>query len=133
MFDSDYYPAGAYNDPHAPYNEEYYPERDFDVTMTYTIERCETITTDDYVCEGGADEDGEYYDFYIEQSEQRRVLDREGIYTLESLLDEMMAMCDERISDSSTPKDRAAHYKHLRIEAEAWRNSIEGHDFEFEQ
>lgn len=133
MFDSDYYPAGAYNDPRAPYNEKYYPERDFNVTMTYTLERCDTITTDEYICEGGDTEEGEYYEeYYIEHSEQRRVLENSAVYTLESLLDEMMAMCDEKINDDSLSSSRVSHYRHLKSEAEAWRNAVEDHEFEFE-
>ena len=48
---ADYYPAGAYNDPSAPYNEVSIPERDFDVNVCQTLEKYVTVTTDDYIPE----------------------------------------------------------------------------------
>ena len=48
---TDYYPAGAYNDPSAPYNEVSIPERDFDVNVCQTLEKYVTVTTDDYIPE----------------------------------------------------------------------------------
>ena len=46
---ADYYPAGAYSDPSAPYNEVSIPERDFDVNVCQTLEKYVTVTTDDYI------------------------------------------------------------------------------------
>lgn len=48
---ADYYPAGAYNDPSAPYNEVSIPERDFDLNVCQTLEKYVTVTTDDYIPE----------------------------------------------------------------------------------
>lgn len=48
MREEDYYPAGAYNDPNAPYNEPIVPERDFDVRVTQTLVKETTISTDQY-------------------------------------------------------------------------------------
>ena len=57
MRDSDYYPAGAYNDPNAPYNECEAPEIELGVTVHETLTRDHTIVTNDawYVheCEEG--------------------------------------------------------------------------------
>ena len=47
MRDADYYPAGAYNDPNAPYNQVEPPEIEAEVNMSFTVERIATITTDE--------------------------------------------------------------------------------------
>ena len=49
MRESDYYPAGAYNDPNAPFNEVYVPEQEFDVTISQTLSKDTTVTTNDYI------------------------------------------------------------------------------------
>lgn len=48
MRDRDYYPAGAYDDPNAPYNEVSVPEEDFDVVISQTLSKTTTVTTDSY-------------------------------------------------------------------------------------
>ena len=47
MRDADYYPAGAYNDPNAPYNQVEPPEIEAEVYMSFTVERIATITTNE--------------------------------------------------------------------------------------
>lgn len=57
MRDSDYYPAGAYNDPNAPYN---WPENDpkpFDCFVSQTLSKTSEVYTDQYI----AEDDGEGY------------------------------------------------------------------------
>jgi len=49
MSGADYYPAGAYNDPNAPYNQEDVPDMDFEVTCSQTLSRTVTVTTNNYV------------------------------------------------------------------------------------
>lgn len=49
MSEADYYPAGAYNDPNAPYNQEDVPDKDFEVTCSQTLSRTVTVTTNNYV------------------------------------------------------------------------------------
>ena len=63
MRDSDYYPAGAANDPNAPYNEYENPDRDFDVTCSQTLSTTVTVTTNNYLYICDEDEDGKYVDY----------------------------------------------------------------------
>jgi len=60
MRESDYYPAGAYSDPNAPYNQVDVPEKDFEVTCIQTLSRTATVTTNNYIpgAEGCDYEDG---------------------------------------------------------------------------
>ncbi len=57
MSDRDYYPAGAYSDPNAPYNQCDPPEIDLEVTVYETLVKNSSIVTNDawYVteCEEG--------------------------------------------------------------------------------
>ncbi len=45
MKESDFYPAGAYSDPNAPYNECEPPEIELDVTVEETLVRSASIVT----------------------------------------------------------------------------------------
>ena len=58
--ESAYYPAGAYNDPNAPWNQSEPPERDFDVTVRTTLVKDDIITTSAYQPEYD-EEDGVTY------------------------------------------------------------------------
>ena len=49
MSEADFYPAGAYRDPSAPYNEVEVPERDFEVTCSQSLSRTATVTTNNYI------------------------------------------------------------------------------------
>lgn len=49
MSAADYFPTGAYNDKNAPYNEESVPEMDFKVTVSQTLSKTVTVSTNDYI------------------------------------------------------------------------------------
>ena len=59
---SDNYPAGAANDPRAPYNQMDPEAVAFDVTATFTIEKTVELTTVQY--EGGETDDEGYTEPY---------------------------------------------------------------------
>ena len=46
---ADYYPAGAYNDPSAPYNEPIIPDEDFEITCSQSLSKTVTVTTNNYI------------------------------------------------------------------------------------
>ena len=43
------YPAGAENDPDAPYNEVEVPEKEFDVLVSQTLSKSTSVITDNYI------------------------------------------------------------------------------------
>jgi hypothetical protein len=49
MSEADYYPAGAYRDPNAPYNQVDVPEKEFDVTCSQSLSRTATVWTNNYI------------------------------------------------------------------------------------
>jgi hypothetical protein len=59
MKDSAYYPAGAYNDPKAPYNEKENPEEEIEVTVSMTISKTIKVLVKDYTT--SIEDDGEQY------------------------------------------------------------------------
>jgi hypothetical protein len=71
MKESDYYPAGAYSDPNAPYNQVDVPEKDFEVTCSQSLSRTAIVTTNDYIpCVDEGCEDGVgYHDEWADTSD----------------------------------------------------------------
>jgi hypothetical protein len=65
MKESDYYPAGAWNDPDAPYNWHEQPEIELEVTVSLTISKTVKVYTTDYAVDVEEDyEDGTCYKSY---------------------------------------------------------------------
>ena len=49
MSEADFYPAGAYRDPSAPYNQVDVPDKEFDVTCSQTLSKTVSVLTNNYV------------------------------------------------------------------------------------
>lgn len=47
--ESGYYPPGAEHDPNAPYNQRDLDEKEFDVTISQTLSKNTTVSTNDYI------------------------------------------------------------------------------------
>ena len=71
MKESDYYPAGAYSDPNAPYNQCDVPEKDFDVTCSQSLSRTAVVTTNNYIpcVEEGCEDGVGYHDEWADTSD----------------------------------------------------------------
>jgi hypothetical protein len=67
MKESDYYPAGAWNDPDAPYNWHEQPEIELEITVSLTISKTVKVWVNDYETSIEEDPDDNtvhtYYDF----------------------------------------------------------------------
>ena len=48
MYESGWYPPGAEYDPNAPWNEPVIPDQEFEVTISQTLSKTVTVTTQDY-------------------------------------------------------------------------------------
>lgn len=79
MSEADYYPAGAYNDPDAPYNQPVIPEREFDITVSQSLSKEITVWTDDY-CTEYDDEDGNTY-VNTEDTDWNKVFEENNYHT----------------------------------------------------
>lgn len=60
MSEADYYAPGSYHDSSAPWNEHISPEKKFDITVSQTLSKVVSITTNNYN-ELFDDECGSYY------------------------------------------------------------------------
>ena len=49
MSEADFYPAGAYRDSSAPYNQSDIPEEEFEVTCSQSLSRTATVWTSNYI------------------------------------------------------------------------------------
>ena len=100
MRDRDYYPAGAYNDPDAPYNEHEPEVKEWDCSVSVTLAQVLPIGTQNYTEEPPEmDEDG----FFCSGSTDTSDVDwreeyEEQYMQLDALL-EKMADCLERIAN----------------------------------
>ena len=68
---ADYYPAGAYYDSNAPYNQAEVPERDFDVFISQTLSRETTVSTNKYTPEYDEENGWVIYDGRIDDDEYK--------------------------------------------------------------
>ena len=84
---SDYYPAGAYNDTNAPYNEVELPDIEVSCEVSITLTKNDApVFTDNYVNDG--DEYGDEYDVLDSYSELAEKYDDQH-YCMTGLLDEL--------------------------------------------
>ena len=87
MRDSDYYPAGAYNDPNAPYNEVELPDIEVSCEVSITLTKKDApVFTDNYIYNGD-----EYGDEYEVMDSYQELADKYNAqhYSLTGLLDEL--------------------------------------------
>ena len=111
----DYYPAGAADDPNAPYNEvenpEVYCEADVMVVLTNTLEVC----TNDYEAEydpyEGITRDFTYTNF--------KEAYENGYHSIPDLLKRMADLIREYMP-SDSPRGRKEYINDLLSEAEGW-------------
>lgn len=92
------YPPGAENDPSAPWNEVSVPEREFDITISQTLSKTVTITTDNYIPEV----DYETGDLYTNTSETDwyEVYENEH-YTIPELLEHLQVFAKKELENVS--------------------------------
>lgn len=102
MKEADFYPAGAYNDPNAPYNQIEPKERRFQVEATETLVRRTYVHTSDYNSVFGRDEDGTFENIDTTDTDWYKVYISEH-YTMEELLKELKDLAIEKYAQT---KDR---------------------------
>lgn len=63
MQERDYYPAGAYDDPNAPYNQSDNDPKEFECKATITLEADVLVETDQYQQYVDCEDGSTYYEF----------------------------------------------------------------------
>lgn len=113
MGPADYYPAGAYNDPNAPYNQVEPPEIEAEVNMSFTLERIATITTDEVwwdedgweLCDD-ADIGKAYDDYYVAIPEM--------LEELQKYVKGEMEVLEKFIKARTANKEERERYRYLQ-------------------
>jgi hypothetical protein len=143
MIESGYYPAGSEHDPDAPWNEVEVPEKDFDVTISQSLSRDITVTTNNYVPGASGvdyepDDEGGYCSCGWQDSDDTSDTDWAEVYkenghlTPIQLIELFKERCELELKslDNSdafelTPlfyKKKKRELKHLIEECEGWTN-----------
>lgn len=115
MRDRDYYPAGAYNDPSAPYNEVSVPDHDFDVDVTVTLSNSTTVTTNDYMPDVD-EEDGRVYQDTSDTDWENAY--KKSCYTIPQMLEELKVLLEEKLADPNCKKK--TKYKQMLEDCKGW-------------
>lgn len=97
MSDSSYYPAGAYSDPSAPYNEVSRDEIEMEQEVSCTLYGIGTFKTDEYIG-GGYDEEGKDPEEYTGDRKACYMVE-EQMYTPLLLLGEYANILEELLSN----------------------------------
>ncbi len=122
MRDADFYPPGAAHDPNAPYNQVEPPEIEVEITVSITLERDCTITTDEVYWDGD--------DWVIlEDADKFKAYDYdyasipEMLSELVKYIDGEMSVLKKSIKDrtaSATEHERYQQLQRMRESAVGW-------------
>lgn len=144
MSGADYYPAGAYSDPNAPYNQEDVPDMDFEITCSQSLSKTVTVTTNNYIpgasgCDYEPDDEGGYCavpyhdDPDTSDTNWSQEYDENGHHTPLELIEKYKEELSEALKKleeygkSLHPKkpywwiQRKRNLKHLIKECESWQ------------
>ena len=114
------YPPGAANDPNAPWNEKETPEKEFEVCITQTLSKTVKVTTNDYIPDGGIDDDGHYYlDTDTSDTDWKEVYKDEH-YTPIQLIKLFKESLQSTLQDYPEHSSKASRIKHLISECGEW-------------
>ena len=115
MRDCDYYPAGAYYDANAPWNQVEVPDIEVKCVTTMPLQKTVTVMTDNYM----VDED-DYIDLLDSYGDLReRVLDQH--YDIPTLLEELAKYIKGELESGNLSYQRKQELKDMLMTAKAGR------------
>ena len=118
MSEADYYPAGAYSDPNAPYNEPVIPERDFDIDVEFVMSKAVTVTTNDYAPEYD-DEDGREY-ANTENTDWEKACDNSGHLTIAEMLQELGSYVKDDMTKTAPNSGKGRYLQRVLESCQGW-------------
>lgn len=114
------YPPGAANDPNAPWNEKEIPEKEFEVCITQTLSKTVKVTTNDYIPDGGVNDDGHYYfDADTSDTDWKKAY-KDSHYTPLELIEKFRDFLKSTLQDPLGGTLKYAHRMMLIEECENW-------------
>lgn len=120
MRDRDYYPAGAYDDPNAPYNQCDPPDHDFEALCSQTLSKSDSITTNKYNLECSCDEDGCYKSYDTSDIDWSEEWHENDHYTPLQLIG-ILSQCLNTMLEQGLYIKSIQHTKHLIEECKDWQ------------
>ena len=118
MSEADYYPAGSYSDPNAPYNEPVIPERDFDIDVEFVMSKSVTVTTNDYAPEYD-DEDGRE-NANTENTDWEEAYDNSGHLTIAEMLQELESYVKDDMEKTAPNSGKGRYLKRVLESCQGW-------------
>ena len=118
MSEADYYPAGAYSDPNAPYNEPVIPERDFDIDVEFVMSKTVTVTTNDYAPEYD-DEDGRE-NANTENTDWEKAYDNSGHLTIAEMLQELESYVKDDMTKTAPNSGKGRYLQRVLESCQGW-------------
>lgn len=118
MSEADYYPAGAYSDPNAPYNEPIIPERDFDIDVEFVMSKSVTVTTNDYAPEYD-DEDGRE-NANTENTDWEEAYDNSGHLTIAEMLQELESYVKDDMEKTAPNSGKGRYLQRVLESCQGW-------------
>lgn len=118
MSEADYYPAGSYSDPNAPYNEPVIPERDFDIDVEFVMSKTVTVTTNDYAPEYD-DEDGRE-NANTENTDWEQAYDNSGHLTIAEMLQELESYVKDDMTKTAPNSGKGRYLQRVLESCQGW-------------
>lgn len=118
MSEADYYPAGAYSDPNAPYNEPIIHERDFDIDVEFVMSKTVTVTTNDYAPEYD-DEDGRE-NANTENTDWEQAYDNSGHLTIAEMLQELESYVKDDMTKTAPNSGKGRYLQRVLESCQGW-------------
>ena len=129
MYDSGYYPPGAYNDPNAPYNQPADPDpMEFDVAVTQSLSKDTTVWSDDYY-EIPDPEGSSIETENVCWSKEYNAEHKTPLELIQLFQKDLKAQLEKAEAESEGTKEEKSHIKHLKYlieECEGWTDDESG-------
>ena len=122
MAEKDYFPAGAFNDPSAPYNQSTPDEEEFTVTVSQTLSKTVSVYTNQYNPVIDKDEDTGYgfMDYDTSDTDWEEVYHDNDYHTPLQLIELFGKYLDHMLNKKTVVSFSPSFLKHLRDECQEW-------------
>lgn len=131
MSDRDYYPAGAYNDPNAPYNEPAEPDPiDINVMAVLRVSHETTVSTDNY--NETWDEEGYHERELFDKNGDIERLYNEQHKTIPQLLDELAKYINGELLSDGLSRSRRQELQDMPADCKGYTvEEVEIDDYDY--
>lgn len=122
MTESGYYPEGAEFDSSAPYNQSEIPEKEFEVTISQTLSKTVTVSTNDYEPEVVEEKHNDIYEYnaITDNTDWEQAYHENDYHTPEQLIGLFKRYLEAELGGKQDIPRSPSYLKHLIKECEDW-------------